>query len=100
VALLEAADILGPRSWAVVDGRLQLADTGSLTRDHREARRSLAPERLDEREQIVLQRLALRESGSTTLAEEYFRFIRTELHQAAFDRLWCSALRLQDQRPA
>ncbi len=100
VALLEPADILGPRSWAVVDGRLQLADTGSLTRDHREARRSLAPERLDERERVVLQRLALRESGSTALAEEYFRFIRAELHQAAFDRLWGSALRPRDQRPA
>jgi hypothetical protein len=98
VALLETGEILGPRSWSSFDGRLRLADTSSLTRDRRAARESLSTAELDARERHIRRRL--REESSTFPAEEYFRFIRAEIHQDAFDRLWRSEFRVRDGVPA
>lgn len=91
VGLVETGEILGPRSWTILEGRLYLVDTSSLTRSRNLARRSLSPEQLDDRERIIEKRL--REEGSTFPIDEYFRAVRFAIHQEAFDRLWRSAIR-------
>jgi len=87
--LSDANEILGPKNWGLVDGRLRLADLSSLTRSRRTARRLLAPEFLDERQARVIRRLEREESHDvSTLARRYFAHIRAEINLAAFDRLW------------
>jgi len=96
-AIVETGEILGPRSWSVVDGRLKLADTSSLTADRRLARQSLAPALLDERQAIVTRKL--REAGSTFAIDEYCCTVRSEINEDTFDRLWGAALRRGRRAP-
>jgi len=90
VALTDDIEILGPKNWALLDGRLYLADTSSLTRDFDQAYRSLGKKDLDARQRETLQRLR---SGLGKEAEEYFRFVRREINQDRLQRLWKADLR-------
>ncbi|HEX8141051.1 MAG TPA: hypothetical protein VF553_00540 [Pyrinomonadaceae bacterium] len=82
--------VLELKNWALLDGRLHLFDTSSLTRDRREVSRALAEEELNKREQRVLRRVAERESSEPLV--EYFRFIRRELNRDKLELLWRSGL--------
>lgn len=90
-AVTERGEALGYRSWALVDGRVVLADTSSLTRDLKLARRTLRPQYLDVQEQIVLN--APRDSAATTAFRQYFEYLRREVNMATLDALWRTALR-------
>lgn len=79
-------EILGPLSWAVFEGRLRLCDTSALSTEFRLVRRSLSKENLDLAERQA--REHLRRCGSADLADDYFRFVRAEINQPRFDRLW------------
>jgi hypothetical protein len=78
--------VLELKNWALLDGRLQLFDTSSLTDDPRRVRRVLSEEELDRREQSVTRRAVERESSEPLV--EYFRFIRRELNRDKLDQLW------------
>ncbi|GLC24588.1 hypothetical protein [Roseisolibacter agri] len=85
VGLVDTDEILGPRNWALLDGRLHLADTGSLTTDLALARRAVAAELLDAREaQIPVWWPA---SAGEPLAE-YFAFVRRDVGEARLGALW------------
>ena len=91
VGLSDANEILGPKNWALVDGRLKLADLSSLTRNARHVRRLLAKEVLDERQGQVLRRIAREDSPEQLdLAQRYFTHVREQIDQASFDQLWRS----------
>ena len=87
VAFSEQNQILGPMNWALLDGRLRLADTSSFTRDRRLARRLLDPVTLDAKERAVLARLDTA-VVSPEEATRYFRLVRSEINQARFDAMW------------
>jgi hypothetical protein len=86
VALSDRSNILGPKNWALLDGRLYLADTSCLTRDFQRAWRVLSPERLDERQAGIMRKVA---SGHATReGEEYFRYVRSEISRTKLKQLW------------
>jgi hypothetical protein len=78
--------VLELKNWALLDGRLRLFDTSSLTSDRREVTRALDEEELNKREQSVLRRVAERKSSEPVV--EYFRFIRQELNRDKLEQLW------------
>ncbi len=78
--------VLELKNWALLDGRLRLFDTSSLTCDPRGVRRALEESELDRREATVLQKAAERKSTEPII--EYFRFIRSELNRDKLDQLW------------
>lgn len=87
-ALTDADTALGPHNWALLRGRLHLADTASLTTDPRRARRVLAPDVLDS-----LQERQLRQARRHALEEPfdaYYRRVRREISRERFDTLWCA----------
>lgn len=88
-ALTEVGENLGYRSWAMLDGRVYLADTGSLTRRLVAARRALRDVNLD----AYTRRLLDFHGDSATGREfaEYLGFIRREINLARFDALWRTA---------
>lgn len=88
IGLSDANEILGPKNWALVSGRLRLADFSSLTRSPRTVRRLLAPDVLDARQERVLQRLSREAPPMADLARRYFAHVRAEINQARFDQLW------------
>jgi hypothetical protein len=96
IAFAEQNQILGPMNWALLDGRLRLADTSSLTRDGRFARRLLDDATLDAKERAVLARL----DGSVPAASlrEYFRFVRSAINRERFDALWRADVHRGDRR--
>ncbi|SRR6266571_250407 len=89
-ALSERGENLGYRSWALAAGRLCLADTSSLTRSLRRARRGLHPPSLDYQQQLMLS--LLRDGETIGTVEEYFRFVRPAITQECLTRLWCTSL--------
>lgn len=91
VGLSSAGEILGPKNWALLDGRIHLADTGALTRDYHEARNCLSEETLDKRQENALDHL--KQIGSTDPALEYFLFIRKQINQEKLDELWGADLK-------
>ena len=93
VALSDANEILGPKNWALVAGRLRLADFSSFTRSMRTARRLLADDVLDERQQRVLGRVTSEgPPDMAELARRYFEHVRAEINPSRFDQLWgCSS---------
>ena len=97
VALSDYYDILGPHNWALLDGRLHLADTSSLTRSFRRARQLLSEESLDQKVASMIRRLrAIPSLGSASeclAAEEYFSFIRREINLEKLERLWKADLK-------
>jgi len=78
--------VLELKNWALLDGRLRLFDTSSLTSDRREVTRALDEQELNRREQSVLRRVAERKSSEPIV--EYFRFIRQELNRDKLEQLW------------
>lgn len=78
--------VLELKNWALLDGRLQLFDTSSLTDDPRRVRRVLSEEELDRREQTLLRRSVERKSSEPLV--EFFRFVRRELNRDKLDQLW------------
>ncbi len=78
--------VLELKNWALLDGRLRLFDTSSLTRDPRSVRGQLNEAELDRREAAVLRRTAERNSQEPLL--DYFRFVRRELNRDKLDQLW------------
>lgn len=85
-ALTEPGEILGTRSWALVDGRPLLADTSSLTRRHDLARRCLDARILDRRETEMRRRLA--EAGRPSSHDAFFRTMRAGVTVQRLDQLW------------
>ncbi|HVG35711.1 MAG TPA: hypothetical protein VM911_21850 [Pyrinomonadaceae bacterium] len=78
--------VLELKNWALLDGRLRLFDTSSLTSDRRVVTRALGEEELNKREQSVLRKVAERQSSEPFI--EYFRFIRRELNRDKLEQLW------------
>lgn len=86
IGLVDAVDILGPRNWALHDGRLRLADTSSMTTDRDVALRALDPTALDAR--IARSLAGLRKAGIADAAANYFAFVRWEINQETLEHLW------------
>lgn len=84
--LTEVGEVLGYRSWALVNGHVRLVDTSSLTRDPMRARRPLRPSSLDRQERRVLDHQ--RDPGTRRVFEDYFRFVRQGIDEPTFDALW------------
>jgi hypothetical protein len=78
-----AREALGPRSWALLDGRLCLGDTGALTMDYAQVYDALDPASLD-----VRVRRQIEKSRPTDRAVEYFAFVRREVNREQLERLW------------
>ena len=102
IGLASRRDVLGPRCWGSIDGRIALADTGTLTASRTEARAALEPTALARRVEKHVARLADREP-----ARAYFDFIVPRLSERVFDELWCadvatgsSHTRIADRRVA
>ena len=87
VGLASHRDVLGPRCWAQLDGRVALADTGSLTTSRDLARAALEPRALARR----IAKHAAREDGKEPV-RAYLDFVSARLTQQAFDELWGTAL--------
>jgi len=83
VGLASHRDALGPRCWAMLDGRVALADTGSLTASREEARAALDPARLARR---FAKHLDHADGGEPIRA--YIEFVGARITQAAFDERW------------
>jgi hypothetical protein len=80
-----AREALGPRSWALLDGRLCLGDTGALSTDYREVYDALDPPSLDARV-----RRQIGKSQPTDRAADYFAFVRREINRERLERLWAA----------
>lgn len=78
--------VLELKNWALLDGRLQLFDTSSLTSNPRRVRRVLGAAELDRREQAIARKAVERKSAEPLV--EFFRFIRRELNRDKLDQLW------------
>jgi hypothetical protein len=76
-------EALGPRSWALLDGRLCLGDTGALTTDYAEVYDALDPASLD-----VRVRRQIGKSRPVDRADEYFAFVRREVSREQLERIW------------
>lgn len=85
-ALTEKGENLGYRSWALMSGRIRLADTSSLTRDLSRARRSLRDENLDAQARMVL--ASHRDPHAARAFAEFFRYIRQHVSGARLAELW------------
>lgn len=83
VGLASRRDVLGPRCWASVDGRIALADTGNLTSSRDAARAALEPTALARRVEKHVVRLGDREP-----VRAYFDFVVPRLSERVFDELW------------
>jgi hypothetical protein len=84
-ALSDAAGAFGPYGWALSEGRLLLADTGSLTGRLDLATRVLAPEHLER-----VERSALRQSDPAThyRVQAYYRLVQEHIHPRPLVELW------------
>jgi hypothetical protein len=76
-------EALGPRSWALLDGRLCLGDTGALTTDYVQAYDALDPASLD-----VRVRRQIEKSQPGDGAAEYFAFVRRQVNRERLQQLW------------
>ena len=81
------------KNWALLDGRLRLFDTSSLTSDPRAVRRVLTEAELDRRERALLRKTTERRTAEPLV--EFFRFIRRELNRDKLDQLWRADLNLR-----
>ena len=86
VGLASHRDALGPRCWAMLEGRVALADTGSLTASQEEARAALDPATLARR---FAKHLDHPDGGEPMRA--YIDFVGSRITQVEFDRRWRSA---------
>ena len=88
IGLVDADEVLGPRNWAVLNGQVLLADTGSLTENLGEVRRVLSAKVLDDREREIPTWWPRNVSRSLP---EYFAQVRRHVNQEWLDRLWRTA---------
>jgi hypothetical protein len=86
-----AREALGPRSWALLDGRLCLGDTGALTTDYAQAYAALEPAALE-----VRVRRQIEKSQPADRAAEYFAFVRRGVNRDQLRRLWRTGLSARD----
>jgi len=88
IGLADADEVLGPRNWALVNGRLYLADTGSITEDLREVRRVVSAVELDAREKQIPEWWP---DHRDERLPEYFEYVRTRVNDEQLARLWRAA---------
>lgn len=86
LGLSEATETLGPKNWALLEGRLYLADSGSLTDKRRRVRACLQKANLDKKERINLSQLS--EKDAVEKAKIYFLHIRAAINRENLDQLW------------
>ncbi len=84
-ALSDAAEVLGPSNWALLDGRVRLGDTLSLTTNYEEAIDTLNHKILDDREQWLLGLMVETERPRTV---EFFTQVRGEINADCLKQLW------------
>jgi len=87
VALADGAGALGPQGWALLGGRVLLADTGCLTDDFRQARGVLAPGLME-----MLQARQLRrqpDPAALARARAYYEMVRSQINPDRLAELWC-----------
>lgn len=92
------AETVGPKNWALSGGRLLLADTGSLTRDIRVALHTLRSDKVERKLRNMMERL--RDRGQEAGAEEYFRFVLSEINSEKLREIWRADLAGQRLGPA
>jgi hypothetical protein len=85
VGFADADEVLGPRNWALHDGQVRLADTGSLTRDFRRVRHTVSDSVLDACQQRIP--LWWPDRTDPQLAE-YLAFVRHEINLERLRQLW------------
>jgi hypothetical protein len=87
VGLDDGSAVLGPHDWAVLDGRILLGDTGSLTTDRGAVWRTLQPAVLDRACTFLLRRCtdAQRDEATRHVARA-----RAALTHEALQRIWRS----------
>lgn len=90
IALDGTAEVLGPKNWALLDGRLRLGDTSGLTTDLRWALWAVKEARLDSKEKNVVR--DARSVNPDDPVEEYFREIRKQINEEKLTQLWRSAV--------
>jgi hypothetical protein len=90
IALDGPAEVLGPKNWALMDGRLRLGDTSGLTTDLKWALRAIKAARLDRKEKNVV--CDAKSVNPDDPAEEYFRETRKEINEEKLRQLWRSAV--------
>ena len=95
VGLSNHRDVLGPRCWGAIDGRVALADTGTLTTSRAEARAALEPRTLARRIEKHVTKLGDREP-----VRAYFDFVVPRLSEQMFDELWRADLGPESPRRA
>jgi hypothetical protein len=89
IGLSGSAEILGLRSWALLDGRVYLADTSSLTRDFELARQNLRSEALE----VAVARVEkeINAPGTPNSIAKYVQSIREKINEDRLVELWGSA---------
>jgi hypothetical protein len=92
------AETVGPKNWALSGGRLLLADTGSLTRDVRVALDTLRPDKVERKLRNTMRRLV--ERGQEAGADEYFRFVLSEINCEKLRDVWRTDLGGRQLSPA
>jgi hypothetical protein len=88
IGLVDVDEVLGPRNWALLDGEILLADTGSLTEDFSAVRRVLSDELLNERQWEIPSWWPHHVSGSLP---RYFAYVRQQVNQDQLHRMWRTA---------
>lgn len=90
VGIGDAATAIGPLGWALLDGRLRLADTGSLTADRERAAYVLQPHVI---RQTIERRLQRVPPDLRMQARAYFDAVRPGLDPTLLRETWSTATR-------
>ena len=91
IALDAPAEVLGPKNWALLDGRLYLADLSGLTTDLDTALRTLRDARLHKKSSDIIREVKAHDPADP--AEPYFQAIRQEINQEKLRELWRASAR-------
>lgn len=83
----DAAEILGPHNWAILDGEVRLGDTGSLTDSFERIMRAISDPVLDAAEAEAIRRFR---GPVADRARAYFAFVRREINPRRLAELWRS----------
>lgn len=84
------AETVGPKNWALMDGHIRLADTGSLTRDFGTVQHTLRRPQVEKKLRNAIAQL--RKRGEEEGAEEYFRYVIQEINREKLEQLWRTGL--------
>ncbi len=82
-------EMLGTRSWALLDDRISLADTSALTTNKSQIRANIQPELLDKAQNEAVRHL---DANGLGRANYYLTRIRQEINLKRFNELWGSGL--------